>query len=80
MNSTYLPVNRSSKSTARECSPAYLSERLFERSITFAEIADLAEKCDLWEVDGASAESRKPPITFTVPTIQLFASISRVVE
>jgi hypothetical protein len=80
MNTTYLPVNRSSKSTARECSPAYLSERLFEGPITFAEIADLAEKCDLWEVDSPSAKDRRPPVTFTIPTAQFFASISRVVE
>jgi hypothetical protein len=80
MNRTYQPVNRRSKSNLRECSPAYLSERLFERSITFAEIADLCEKCDLWEVDSAPTKSRKPPVTFIIPTAQLFASISRVVE
>ncbi len=80
MNSTDLPLNRTFKSTRYECSPAYLSERLSQRSITFAEIADLSDKCDLWEVDKASTICPRLPIIFTVPATQLFASISRVVE
>ena len=80
MNSTRLCVNQVFNSRQCECSPEYIAERLFERSLTFAEIADLSEKCNLWTVEGYSDKSPKLPITFTIPTAQLFASISRVVE
>jgi len=69
-----------SKAAKRACSAKFLAKRNFERPFTFADIADLAEECDLWELDTPSKISPKPPITFTVPTAQLFASISRVVE
>jgi hypothetical protein len=75
-----LPVNQTFNPTRSECSRKYLSERRVERPLTFAEIADLAEKCDLWEVETASIRVPKPPMTFTVPTAQLFASVSRVIE
>jgi hypothetical protein len=80
MNSTRLSVNKVFNSRQRECSPEHVAERLFERSLTFAEIADLSEKCNLWTVEGYSDRSPKSPITFTIPTTQLLASISRVVE
>ena len=31
-----------------ECSAAVLSKKLLERSLRLAEIAELSEKCDLW--------------------------------
>jgi len=73
-------VKQTFNSTRAKCSRQYLSERLFDRPLTFAEIADLSEKCDLWEVETASIRAPKPPMTFTVPTTQMFASVSRVVE
>jgi hypothetical protein len=69
-----------SNSAKRACSAKFLAKRNFELPLTFADIAELAEKCDLWELETPSKASRKPPITFTIPTAQLFASISRVVE
>ncbi len=78
MNTTDSTVIQSFKSTRHECSPDYLSERFSGRSLTFAEIADLAEKCDLWEVE--KPKMMKPLVTFTIPTTQVFASISRVIE
>jgi hypothetical protein len=80
MNSNHLSVNRTLKSKSRECSPQYLSARLFERSLTFAEIVELSEKCDLWTFEGYSDRTAKTPITFTIPATQVFASVSRVVE
>jgi len=69
-----------SKAAKRACSANFLAKRNFELPFTFADIADLAEECDLWEIETPSKMSRKPPITFTVPTAQLVASVSRVVE
>jgi hypothetical protein len=69
-----------SNSAKRACSAKFLSKRSFELPLTFAEIADLSERCDLWELETTSRKTHKPPITFTVPTAQLVASISRVVE
>jgi hypothetical protein len=80
MNSTELCVTRPFKQTRQVCSPAYLSARLSDGPITFAKIADLAEKCDLWEVGNISTKSPAPPITFTIPAAQQFASVSRVIE
>ena len=68
-----------SKAAKRACSAKFLAKRNLG-PFTFADIADLAEECDLWELDTPSKISPKPPITFTVPTAQLVASISRVVE
>ncbi|MBV8350989.1 MAG: hypothetical protein JOZ21_01780 [Verrucomicrobia bacterium] len=69
-----LPENR------LECSAAAISERLFERPMTFAELAELSEKCDLWSVKERAPEWNKRPLTFVVPAVQLVASISRFVE
>jgi hypothetical protein len=69
-----------SSSPKRACSAKFLAKRNFELPLTFAEIVDLSEKCDLWELETASRKTHKPPITFTIPTAQLVASISRVVE
>jgi hypothetical protein len=69
-----------SSAAKRACSAKLLSSRSFELPLTFAEIADLSEKCDLWELEMPSTKTRKPPITFTIPAAQLFASVSRVVE
>jgi hypothetical protein len=80
MNSTHLSVNRTFKSKRCECSPEYVSARLFERSLTFAEIAELSEKCNLWTFEGYSDRTAKVPITFTIPVTQAFASISRIIE
>lgn len=70
----------SSKAAKRACSAKFLSKRNSELPLTFADIADLAEECDLWELETASKTSRKPPIIFTIPTTQAVASISRVIE
>jgi hypothetical protein len=69
-----------SKAAKRACSAKFLAKRNFELPLTFTDVADLAEECDLWELETLSKNSRKPPITFTVPTAQLVASMSRVVE
>lgn len=63
-----------------ECSPAAISERLFERPMTFAELAELSEKCDLWSVRERAPEWNKGSLTFVLPAVQMVASISRVVE
>jgi hypothetical protein len=73
MNTSY-PSNRT------ECSPEALSKRLFERPLKFAEIAELSEKCDLWDVGKRAAKRQNLPFTFAVPAVQLVASISRFVE
>jgi len=69
-----LPANRP------ECSAAAISERLFERPMTFAELAELSEKCDLWSVRERAPEWNSRPLTFVVPAVQMVASISRFVE
>jgi len=69
-----LPANRP------ECSAAAISERLFERPMTFAELAELSEKCDLWSVRERAPEWNSRPLTFVIPAVQMVASISRFVE
>ena len=69
-----LPANRP------ECSAAAISERLFERPMTFAELAELSEKCDLWGVKERAPDWKGRPLTFVVPAIQMVASVSRFVE
>lgn len=64
----------------RACSAKFLAKRKLELAFTCADIADLAEERDLWELETQSEAPRKQPITFTVPTAQLVASIWRVVE
>ena len=72
--SNVLPANRP------ECSTAAISARLFERPMTFAELAELYEKCDLWSVKDRAPDWNSRPLTFVIPAAQLVASISRVVE
>jgi len=69
-----LPANRP------ECSAAAISERLFERPMTFAELAELSEKCDLWSVRERAPEWNSRLLTFVIPAVQMVASISRFVE
>ena len=63
-----------------ECSPAAISARVYERPLTFAELAELSEKCDLWSVQERAPDWNSRPLTFVVPAIQLVASVSRFVE
>lgn len=74
-----LPV-RQSKSVPDECSVEAISERLYERSLTFAEIAELSEKCGLWDIEKDAPKPIGRPLTFLVPAVQLVASVSRFVE
>jgi len=63
-----------------ECSVAAISERLFERSLTFLEIAELSEKCGLWNIGGEAKKRVTRPFTFTIPAMQQVTSVSRIVE
>jgi len=63
-----------------ECSAAVLSKKLLERSLRLAEIAELSEKCDLWNPRKHAAKHTDHTLTFVVPAFQLVASISRYVE
>ena len=63
-----------------ECSPAAISAQLYERPMTFAELAELSEKCALWSVKERAPDWNSRPLTFVVPAIQLLASVSRFVE
>ena len=63
-----------------ECSAETLSERFFERTLTFSEIVELSEKCDLWDIGKETRKYFRHPLTFVVPTTQLVASFSRIVE
>ena len=63
-----------------ECSAAVLSKKLLERSLKLAEIAELSEKCDLWNPRKHGAKQTDHSLTFVVPAFQLVASISRYVE
>jgi hypothetical protein len=63
-----------------ECSVEALSERLFERTLSIAEVVELSEKCSLWEIEKKVKKTYSSPFTFAVPTSQLFASVSRMVE
>jgi hypothetical protein len=79
MNTKTVPVTSGFSSVPSECSVEALSQRLFERTLTFAEVVELSEKCGLWEIE-KDAKSFNRPLTFVVPTTQLYASISRMVE
>jgi len=68
------------KSNRNECSVEAVSQRLFERPLTFVEIAELSEKCGLWEIEREPGKNRSRPFTFVVPATQLVASFSRNVE
>jgi hypothetical protein len=63
-----------------ECSIDAISERLYERSLTFAQIAELSEKCGPWNLEKDPAKSLDRPLTFVIPAFQLVASVSRFVE
>jgi hypothetical protein len=80
MNTQKVPAKSESNSVRYECSVAALSERLFERSLTFEEIAELSEKCGLWNVEKEAKKKVSRPFTFTVPAMQLVTSVSRFVE
>jgi hypothetical protein len=54
--------------------------RVFERALTFAEIAQLSHECELARREIVPAKSVKPPLTFVVPAQQIIASVSRFVE
>jgi hypothetical protein len=80
MNTQKVPAKSESNSFRSECSIEALSERLFERSLTFAEIAELSEKCGLWNIEKEAKKRASRPFTFTVPAMQLVSSVSRFVE
>jgi hypothetical protein len=46
--------------------------------LSFAEIVELSEKCDLWEIE-KQRKTFSRPVTF-VPASQVVASFSRIVE
>jgi len=80
MNIKSVLSNRRSNTAACECSVASLSKRLYERTLTIAEVVELSEKCGLWEIEKETKKSYNRPFTFVVPASQLFASVSRIVE
>jgi hypothetical protein len=67
-------------SSACERLVAALSERMFECTLNFTEIAELSEKCGLWDLGKNASKTFGRPLTFVIPTSQVFASISRRVE
>jgi hypothetical protein len=73
-------MNILSPSKDNECSTAAVSQRLLERTMTFAEIAELSEKCNLWNLDRPGAKPKNDRLTFLVPAFQLVVSMSRFVE
>jgi hypothetical protein len=80
MNTQKIPAKGESNSIRYECSVEALSKRLFERSLTFKEIAELSEKCGLWNIEKEVKKKAKRPFTITVPAMQLVTSVSRFVE
>jgi hypothetical protein len=80
MNTERVPMNNELDSVRSECSVAALSERIFERTLSFAEIAELSEKCALWDIGKNADKTFSRPLTFVIPATQLFASVSRRVE
>ena len=80
MSSKKIPLKNELNSVRRECSAASVSERIFERTLNFAEIAQLCEKCALWDIGKNADKTLKRPLTFVIPATQLFASVSRRVE
>lgn len=79
MNTQKIPAKGELNSVRCECSVAALAERLFERALTFGEIAELSEKCGLWNIE-KEAKRVSRPFAFTVPAMQLVTSVSRFVE
>jgi hypothetical protein len=80
MNTKRVIVKNDSNTVRNECSVAAISERLFERTLTFTEVVELSEKCGLWDIEGYTKKAVSRPLIFAVPTTQVVASISRVVE
>jgi hypothetical protein len=80
MNTKRVPVNNQINSAECECSLAAVSERLFERPMTFAEVVELSEKCGFWDIETATKQTLIRPLTFVIPSTQAFASVSRMVE
>jgi len=80
MKTEKFAMNTSLPSNRTECSVTALSKRVLERPLSFAEIAALSEKCDLWNIKTRAAKPYNRPLTFVVPAVQLVASISRFVE
>jgi hypothetical protein len=78
MNIKWIPEKRELSSVRPECSAAALSERLSEHPLSFAEIVELSEKCDLWEIE-KQRKTFSRPVTF-VPASRVVASFSRIVE
>lgn len=80
MNAKMASFQNGSNAVPRECSVEAISERLFERALTFDEIAELSEKCGLWDIERKAKKRHSSPFTFVVPANQLFGSVSRIVE
>lgn len=80
MNTKRVTFNTQARSGQWECSAEALSERLFERTLTFSEVVELSEKCGLWDIEKETRKSFGRPLTFVVPATQSVASISRIVE
>jgi hypothetical protein len=75
-----VPSVSQSSPVEKECSFEAISERLYERSLTFTEIAELSEKCGPWSSEKDPGKPLDRPLTFVVPAFQLVASVSRFVE
>jgi hypothetical protein len=80
MNTKRVPLNGELKSARNECSVEALSKRLFERSLTLAEVVELSEKCGFWDIEPKAKKIYTRPFTFAVPSNQVFGSVSRIVE
>jgi hypothetical protein len=80
MNTKRVPLNSELNALRNECSVEALSERLFERTLSIAEVVELSEKCSLWDIEKKVKKTYSSPFSFAVPTNQHFASVSRMVE
>ena len=80
MNTKRVPLNSELNALRHECSVEALSERLFERTLSIAEVVELSEKCSLWDIEKKVKKTYSSPFTFGVPANQLLASVSRMVE
>jgi hypothetical protein len=80
MNAKRVSFPSESNTVPCECSVEAISERLFERALTFGEIVELSEKCGLWDIERKAKQSYSRPFTFVVPANQIFGSVSRIVE
>jgi hypothetical protein len=80
MSTKEVRSNSQSKPVQDECSVAAIAARIYERSLTFAEIAELSEKCGPWSLKKDATKAIDRPLTFVIPAVQLVASVSRFVE